>query len=67
MINEVSVTVLIQFLGLYFPSKIMIRLTDDVFLISLLVRIVSRHIEGCQTAIIHAQKSNLMAEMKSKN
>ena len=41
MINKVNVTLLIQFLGLYCPSKIMIRLTDDVFLISLLVRIVS--------------------------
>ena len=41
MINMVNVTLLRQFLGLYCPSKLMIRLTDDVFLISLLVRIVS--------------------------
>ena len=41
MINKVNVTLLRQFLGLYCPSKLMIRLTDDVFLISLLVRIVS--------------------------
>ena len=40
MINKVNVTLLRQFLGLYCPSKLMIRLTDDVFLISLLVRIV---------------------------
>ena len=41
MINKVNVTLLRQFVGLYCPSKLMIRLTDDVFLISLLVRIVS--------------------------
>ena len=41
MINKVNVTLLRQFLGLYCPSKLIIRLTDDVFLISLLVRIVS--------------------------
>ena len=41
MINKVNVTLLRQFLGLYCPSKFIIRLTDDVFLISLLVRIVS--------------------------
>ena len=41
MINKVNVTLLRQFLGMYCPSKLIIRLTDDVFLISLLVRIVS--------------------------
>ena len=41
MINKVNVTLLRQFLDFYCPSKLMIRLTDDVFLISLLVRIVS--------------------------
>ena len=42
MINKVNVTLLRQFLGLYCLSKIIIRLTHDVFLISLLFRIVSR-------------------------
>ena len=41
MINKVNVTLLRQFLGLYCLSKIIIRLTQDVFLISLLFRIVS--------------------------
>ena len=41
MINNVNVTLLRQFLGLYCLSKIIIRLTHNVFLISLLVRIVS--------------------------
>ena len=41
MINKVNVTLLKQFLGLYCPSKLVIRLTHDVFLISLLFRIVS--------------------------
>ena len=36
MINKVNVTLLRQFLGLYCPSKLSIRLTHDVFLISLL-------------------------------
>ena len=40
MINKVNVTLLRQFLGLYCLSKHIIRLTDDVFLISLFVRIV---------------------------
>ena len=39
MINMVNVTLLRQFLGLYCPSKIIIRLTHDVFLISLLFKI----------------------------
>ena len=38
---KVNVTLLRQFLGLYCLSKLIIRLTDNVFLISLLVRIVS--------------------------
>ena len=42
MINKVNVTLLRQFLGLYCPSKIIIRLTQDVFLISLLFMIFSR-------------------------
>ena len=42
MIYKVNVTLLRQFLGLYCLSKIIIRLTHDVFLISLLFRIVSR-------------------------
>ena len=36
MIYKVNVTLLRQFLGLYCPSKLIIRLTHDVFLISLL-------------------------------
>ena len=41
MINKLNVTLFRQFLGLYCLSKIIIRLTHDVFLISLLFRIVS--------------------------
>ena len=41
MINKVNVTLLRQFLRLYCPSKLIIWLTHDVFLISLLFRIVS--------------------------
>ena len=41
MINNVNVALLRQFLGLYNPSKLIVSLTDDVFLISLLVGIVS--------------------------
>ena len=41
MINKVNVTLLRQFLGLYCSSKLIIRLTHDVFIISLLLRIVS--------------------------
>ena len=41
MINKVNVTLLRQFLGLYCPSKHIIRLTQDVCFISLLFRIVS--------------------------
>ena len=41
MINKVNVTLLRQFLGLYCPSKLIIRLTYDDFLISILFRIVS--------------------------
>ena len=41
MINKVNVTLLRQFQGLYCLSKSIIRLTHDVFLISLLFRIVS--------------------------
>ena len=41
MINIVNVTLIRQFLGLYCLSKLIIRLTHDVFLISLLFRIVS--------------------------
>ena len=41
MINKVNVTLLRRFLGLYCLSKLIIWLTHDVFLISLLVRIVS--------------------------
>ena len=41
MINKVNVTLLRQFLGLYCLSKFIIRLTHDVFLISLLFKIVS--------------------------
>ena len=42
MINKVNVTLLRQFLGLYWTSKHIIRLTQDVCFISLLFRIVSR-------------------------
>ena len=41
MINNVNVTLLRQILGLYCLSKLIIRLTHDVFLISFLFRIVS--------------------------
>ena len=41
MINMVKLTILRQFLGFLFLSKISIRLTHDVFSISLLFRIVS--------------------------
>ena len=41
MINKVNVTLLRQFLGLYCPSKLSIRLSYDVFLILLLFRIIS--------------------------
>ena len=41
MINKVKFTILRQFLGLYCLSKRIIRLTHDVFSISLLFRIVS--------------------------
>ena len=41
MINKVNVTLLKQFLGLYCPSKLIIRLTYNVFLMSLFVRTVS--------------------------
>ena len=41
MNNKVNVTLLTQFLGLYCLSKLIIRITHDVFLISLLFRIVS--------------------------
>ena len=41
MINNVNITFLRQFLRLYCLSKLIIRLTHDVFLISLLFRIVS--------------------------
>ena len=40
-IIKVNVTLLKQFLGLYCPSKLIIWLTHDVFLISLLFRIIS--------------------------
>ena len=41
MIYKVNVILLRQFLGLYCLSKLIIRITHDVFLISLLYRIVS--------------------------
>ena len=41
MINKVNFTLLRQFLGLYCPSKLIIRLTHDVCILSLLFRIVS--------------------------
>ena len=41
LIIKVNVTLLRQFLGLYCPSKLIIMLTYDVFLISILFRIVS--------------------------
>ena len=41
MNNNVNDTLLRQFLGLYCLSKYIMRLTHDVFLISLLFRIVS--------------------------
>ena len=40
MINNVNVTLLRPFLGLYCPSKLIIRLTLDVCFISVLFRIV---------------------------
>ena len=41
MISKVNITLLKQFLGLCCPSKLIIRLTHNVFLLTLLVRIVS--------------------------
>ena len=41
MIYKENVTLLRKFLGLYCPSKLIIRLTHDVCIISLLFRIVS--------------------------
>ena len=41
MINKVNVTLLRQFICFYCLSKLIIRITHDVFLISLLFRIVS--------------------------
>ena len=41
MFTKVNVVLLRQFLVLYCLSKLIIRLTHDVFLISLLFRIVS--------------------------
>ena len=41
MINKVNVTLLVRFLGLYCLSTLIIWLTYDAFLISLLFRIVS--------------------------
>ena len=41
MINKVNVILFRQFLGLYCLSKLIIRLTHDVFLISLLLMIFS--------------------------
>ena len=41
MIYKVNVTLLRQFLGLYCPSKLIIRVTYDVVLISILFTIVS--------------------------
>ena len=41
MINKVNVTLLRLLLGLYFLSRLLIWLTHDVFLTSLLFRIVS--------------------------
>ena len=41
MINKVNVTLLRQFLGFCCPSKLIIWLTHDVCIISLLFRIVS--------------------------
>ena len=41
MINKVNVTVLRQFLGMYCPSRLIIRLTRNVCFILLLFRIIS--------------------------
>ena len=41
IINKVNLTILNEFLGFYYVSKLIIRLTHDVFLISLLFKIVS--------------------------
>ena len=47
-IYKLKVTLLRQFLGLYCPSKLIIRLTHDVCFISVLFRIVSslNHIDS---------------------
>ena len=42
MINKVKLTILRQFLSLYCLSKLIIKLTHDIFLISLFFRFVSR-------------------------
>ena len=41
MISKLNVTLLRQFLGLFCVSKLIIRLTHDVYITSLLFRIVS--------------------------
>ena len=46
MINKVNVTLLRQFLGLYCLSKLIVRLTYNVFLISFLFRIVCTRINS---------------------
>ena len=58
MINKVNVTILRQFLGLYCLSKHIVRLTHDVFSISLLFRIVSS-LNHIQLPLFMINKVNL--------
>ena len=58
LINKVNVTLLRQFLGLYFLSKLIIRLTYHVFLISFLFRIVCTRINSF-TSLFKINKVNV--------
>ena len=58
MINKVNVTLLRQFLGLYCLSKLIIRLTYHVFLISFLFRIVCTRINS-YTSLFMINKVNV--------
>ena len=58
LINKVNVTLLRQFLGLYFLSKLIIRLTYHVFLISFLFRIVCTRINSF-TSLFMINKVNV--------
>ena len=58
MIDKVNVQLLRQFLGLYCLSKLIIRLTHDVFSMSLLFRIVS-HLNQFHVRLFIINKVNV--------